>query len=184
MGPFVPQHPCAKGPVTYCLDELSVKKDAPALMQKLGDEIMKIEPNDFRGLETVFEHYLLQAVYNDPAKSAKVAAYLKRFWFDETSPDVFFREIQPIAPVYAHGVLKTLDIAKNRQLPIDSWWMMDHPDIEMVNLISPRQVTLVIATPRPAGHSPGGIWGEKGEAWTTARYGVVTRQLDSQHLKP
>ena len=74
MGPFAPQHPCAKGPVTYCLDELSVKKDAPALMQKLGDEIIKIEPNDFHGLETVFEQYLLQEIYNDPANSAKVAA--------------------------------------------------------------------------------------------------------------
>lgn len=183
MGPFAPQHPCAKGPLTYCLDELSLKKDAAALMKKLGNEIIRLEPKDFRGLETVFETYLLQEIYRDAAKSAKVAAYLKRFWFDETSPDVFFPEIQPIAPVYALGVLKALDIAKDSQLPIDSWWMMDHPDIEMMNLVSPRQVTLIIATPRPKGHSPGGIWGEKGEAWTTARFGVVTRKLESPHLK-
>lgn len=184
MGPFAPQSPCAKGPVTYCLDELSTKPNAPDLMKKLGDEIYKIEGNDFRDLEKVLEIYLLQVIYNDPGKSAKVAAYLKKFWFDETSADVFFPEIQPIAPVYATGLLKTLDLAIKKQLPIDSWWMMDHPDIEMLNLASPRQVTLIIATPRPAGLSPGGIWGEKGEAWTTGRFGVVTRELKAPHLAP
>ena len=184
MGPFAPQHPCAKGPVTYCLDELSVKNDAPALMQKLADEITKLEANNFHDLEKALETYLLQVVYNDAVKSAKVAAYLKQYWFDETSSDVFFPEIQPIAPVYAQGLLKTLELAKDQKLPIDSWWMMDHPDIEMMNLVSARQVTLVIATPRPTGLSPGGIWGEKGQAWTTARFGVVTRQLDNSHLKP
>ena len=34
-------------------------------------------------------------------------------WFDRTSEDLFFPQCQPIAPIFAEGVLKTLELSLN-----------------------------------------------------------------------
>ena len=47
----------------------------------------------------------------------------------------------------------------------------------MINLVSEQQVTLLLATPRPAGGHPAAIWG-KAEAYTTGLFGLVTRKYE------
>jgi hypothetical protein len=34
-------------------------------------------------------------------------------WFDRTSEDLYFPQCQPIAPIFAEGVLKTLELSLN-----------------------------------------------------------------------
>jgi hypothetical protein len=168
------EKPCVKGPVTYCLDALSARPDARELLQRLGDAISGLRHIEFRGLQEVFARYLLSPVLGGRDVPG-LTEYLKDYWFDEKSGDAFFPNFQPIAPIYATGMLKTIELSlqEPNTKPIDSWWLLDYPNVEIINLVSRRQVTLLIATPRPP-KSPRLVWGEEAQAWATVRSGIVT----------
>jgi len=173
-GEISSERPCVKGPVTYCLDVLSARPDARELLQRLGDAIAGLRHIEFRGLHEVFARYLLSPVLGG-RDVAKLTDYLKNYWFDEKSGEAFFPSFQPIVPIYAIGMLKTIELSlqEPNAKPIDSWWLLDYPTVETINLVSRRQVTLLIATPRPH-KSPRLVWGEEAEAWATVRSGIVT----------
>jgi hypothetical protein len=163
-----PNDPCAKGPVTYCLDELSTRDDAHARLDALRAAIIRLKEKQYRGLEKVFATHLFKDFYNKE-QVKKITNYLKSCWFDEKSG--WWPSFQPIAPIYAEGLLTALNasLQSTRVLPFDSYWIIGHGQVEILSLISKRQVTLLIATPPPIELAPKGIWSEFSQAWVTAR---------------
>lgn len=183
MGDFAHEEPVAKGPVTYCLDQMSELVQAERHLQDLSDAISGLSGNNFEGLEEVFGKYLFAPVYGDrPDLIEKMTGYLHKCWFGPSSKDSYFPDSPNIARIYAVGILKTIDLSlkakSGKPLPIDSWWQLDYPRIAMINLVSKRQVTLIIATPAPALPTPAGIWGEEAEAWLSdERTGMKARRI-------
>ena len=180
MGFWNPNDPVAKGPVTSCLDALSVRDDARARLDELRKAIIALRPREFRGLEKVFARYLFTSFY-DKSKIRKSTHYLRTYWFDEKTG--WWPSFQPIAPIYARGLLRGLNASLARRdarpLPIDSYWIIGHDQVQVLNLVSDRQVTLLIATPPPVELAPSGIWGESSEAWVTARRaGQTAEEVD------
>lgn len=170
MGAFNPNDPVAKGPLTCCLDALSVRDDARARLDDLRKAIIGLRARKFSGLEKVFARYLFRHFYDRP-KVGKITDYLSTYWFDEKTG--WWPSSQPIAPIYALGLLHGLNASLARRdarpLPIDSYWIIGHDQVQLLNLVSDRQVTLLIATPPPLELAPSGIWSESSEAWVTAR---------------
>ena len=175
MGLAVESYPVAKGPVLRCLDALSVRDDARSRLDKLQTEIIGLRGQEFQGLEGVFDRFLFTVTGLYPRDQIdKITAHLKTHWFSQETG--WWPWFQPIAPIYALGLLRTLyaSLASTdpRPFPIDSYWIIGHDQVEMVNLVSSRQVTLLVATPPPVEFTPGGIQGIQGadsEAWATAR---------------
>jgi hypothetical protein len=172
MGVLPPRNTVAKGPLVHCLDELSKRPDARERLEELQAALLTLRSSDYRRLEEVFEEHLFSHVYDDVQKIRNYRRYLRDYWFDETLATAEFSELQPIAPVYAEGVIKTLDLSlgespRARPKRIDAWWIVDHPKVEMINLVNENCVTLLIATPRPKLLNPAGIWSERAEAWST-----------------
>ena len=138
-----------KGPACKALDAISSN---PAAMTKLQTALAGISGAHFAGLENVLANDLLPAANYSASQIATIKAALKEFWFDPNSPTTYFPGLDVAGP-YGEGVMKVLEIALGGPgrpgLPIDAWWFPNHPEIDMLNLISLRQVTLVIATPKP-----------------------------------
>ena len=120
-------------------------------MIRLQSALAGISGVNFSGLENVLGQFLLPArlpAYA-PAEIATIVAHLKTYWFDPTSPARYFPGFD-VAGIYGVGMLKTIEESLKHNLPVDAWWALDHAVIDMLNFVTPRQVTLVIATPRPA----------------------------------
>lgn len=180
MGPFLPdQLTLAKGPVTFALDEMSIRPNARELFTTLKHAIDALEPIGYASLETVLEKYLLDPIFRDPSKSAAAASYLNRFWFNQKSPDLYFVEEQPIMETFALGVIQVINLALRSapSLPIDAWWMIDHARFEVLNLASKHQITMIFASPRPKGTFSGNVMSLTSEAYSTRRSRVETRRL-------
>jgi hypothetical protein len=191
LSSFVPPYcPLARGVILHCLGETSIAADARPILQGLRDGIAAIGPT-YRGLETVFDDYLVVHTYGDERVRRDVAEHLRRYWFDPNSPDTFFPGVE-VARIYAEGLLKTLDLALTgpNVARIDGWWLVDCKEVKLINLAHLKndsghvdgQVTLLILTPRPAvtgSVSQNPILGRSAEAWVTEKgaEAVVTRRL-------
>jgi hypothetical protein len=174
MGGFAKDDPVAKGPVTRCLDELSVRPDARERFLALKGDILAIRDESYRGLERVFAARLFTDFYS-PGQIEQITRYLGTYWFSQATG--WWPAFQPIAPIYAIGLLQTLELSLSSggpPRPIDSYWLMGHEQVELINLATPRQVTLLIATPAPPEPAAGGIMSESAEAWVTLRRAGVT----------
>lgn len=172
-------NPIAKGPIPYCLEKLSTQPNARTLLEELRTKIEELRSSDFRGLEQVFEKYLFEPANFGSEKSVQATKFLNKNWFDEKSSQAYFPSFQPIAPVYAAGVLKTIDLSLNGRpapLPIDAWWIMGYSDVELINFVNSRQVTLLIATPEPPTSVRKMLLPDHTEVWRTVR-GIVTHKL-------
>ena len=202
MAFVAPNDPVGKGPVTVCLDQMSTGANAGAKLELLRAKLIELAPN-FGGLEGVFQQYLLPEIYS-PGDSTAIAAYLKQYWFDEATG--WWPTFQPIAPIYAMGVIQTINASLNispaappqasaaaspeasRQgeqapLPINSYWILNHQHVEMINLASPIQVTLLICTPPPPELGPSGILGVDSQAWVSSRRaGRTALEIDHQGM--
>jgi hypothetical protein len=186
MGYAPPSSPVAKGPVLHCLDQLSVRDRAREKLEQLRAEVLRVRARDFRGLEEVFSRSLFTDFYTAD-QIAMIAAHLRSHWFDETTG--WWPPFQPVAPIYALGLLRTLNASLASRgpgpLPIDSYWIIGHGHVEMVNLVSPRQVTLLVMTPPPPEPAPGQIHGETAEVWvTTRRAGRTEAEIDPESEQP
>ena len=175
-GPFDPTSPVAKGPVPYCLEELSRDTDARAIFGTLQRDIMALAPT-YGGLAAVFETDLLALLYSS-AEATAIRVHLERHWFDAPAATAYFPGV-PVAEIYARGVLNALDLSLNGgpsdrpPLEIDAWWLVDHAQVEMVTVRSPGsdRLILLILTPRPPGTPAAGktpILGPFSAAWVTA----------------
>jgi hypothetical protein len=169
MAFVAPNDPVGKGPVTVCLDRMSTSSQARSSLERLQLAIIALGPDNFRGLERVFAEHLFPGFYT-PDQITRITAYLKQYWFDEETG--WWPTFQPIAPIYAVGLIQTINASLARKgdpLPIDSYWILNHNHVEMINLASARQVTLLIATPPPPELGPSGIGGEESQVWVTSR---------------
>ncbi len=169
MGFMAENDPVAKGPVTRCLDEVSARPDARARLEELRGAIKALHSHEFRGLEGVLADHLLRHVYEGDYLD-RIKEYLRTNWFDERTG--WWPAFQPVAPIYALGLLQGLNTSlegSGQPLPFDSYWIIGHGQVEVLNLASQRQITLLIATPQPPEHSPSRIAGVASKAWVTAR---------------
>lgn len=190
MSGKVPHHvPSAKGAICYCLDEFS-KAGARRRTGRLHDELAARAPA-FDGLTEVFDQHLLSHVMTDADERARVVRHLRRYWFDQTSPDAFFPGV-PVASIYAQGVLKALELSlagRRGVVPLNAWWLLDFPEVKLISLADVDsagktiggRVTLLIQTPRPQGGGrPTGtpILGETAQAIATETRGNAVRMID------
>jgi hypothetical protein len=177
--------PCAKGPVPYCLDEVSKRRGARHRLELLRNALESAKPG-YQGLEVIFDEHLIRYIFPSQADRTRIAAHLKAHWFDPTSRQRYFPN-QDVARIYADGVLKTLELSLNGSrrgraapsvVPINAWWIVDLPRVKMLTLAEVRdgvtvggRVTLLILTPRPRNQreQPGSGASILGDAvaWTT-----------------
>lgn len=146
----------AKGPVCAFLDDLSQSKDAAAGLQALANDLGRLK-DSYAGLVGVLDRHLFKTVEKDRRKV--INAYLRDTWFN--TKNGWWGHLQPIAPVYAQGLEKAIEESlgkgagkkktakSNTPLPIDSYWIAVDDRVELTIMRSPRQVTLLIMTPRP-----------------------------------
>jgi hypothetical protein len=119
-------------------------------MLKLQSALQDLSRVRFVGLENVLCADLLPAIPSyTPADIDKLRRHLRTCWFDPASASTFFPGISNVAQIYGEGLLKSLEQALERGVPIDAWWTLDHAKVDMLNFVTARQVTLIIATPRP-----------------------------------
>jgi len=179
--------PVLKGPIPHCLEVISKGRGASERLRRLARAIGSIAPR-YRGLEKVFDEHLLSFVFNS-AKRKAITEHLRRHWFDPDSPEAYFPN-EPVAEIYAKGVLKTLAVAlKGRQsVPIECWWILDSDSVLLLTLADVERgtapsgpVTLLIHTPRPSGRPRRGraILGKTGKAWVSRATGgrIVTKSV-------
>ena len=181
MGCYTIDHSFAKGAVYFGLDQMSVRPDARELMKQLARAIADKASDGFPELERTFDQYLFAPLNIEAARSEVSMSYLREYWFDPDSKKSYFPEFQPIAPICAMGLLKVIEESLKGDpstLPIDSWWLMDNTRFEVITLVSKQQVTMLVATPRPLGPTPIGIFNPDANGYTTGRLGVVTRKFE------
>lgn len=180
MGEFAPSHSYAKGPVFVGLDAMSVHMNARSLLGQLATGIDARRSSNYSDLDQVFAQFIFTPLGMTQALRPEALAYLHSTWYDASSKDNFFPDDQPIGPIIGKGFLKTIEISlkgTTAPVPIDSWWLMDHTDFEVINFVSPQQVTMLVCTPRPIGAVPTAIMSPTAEAYTTGRLGVETRKF-------
>jgi hypothetical protein len=178
----------AKGPVVHYLDELSKGADAVQRLQELRRALVAAGDHAYQDIAMILAEHLFQPFM---ARSEKLRTYLSDYWFDEGKPTVEFTGFQPIAPAYAAGLIKTIDLSllegrNGRPKPIDGWWIVDHPKFEILNLVNEQCVVLLIMTPRPIGIGARGIWNPTAEAWSTVQTsagGASTERIDNRITK-
>jgi hypothetical protein len=173
MDPATTAAPAIKGSIPECLDAMSRHADGRALLKQLQEGIEALRGKDFEGLADAFAKNLYTPIYRDPKRSRALTAYLTKYWFDQSSPAAYFPDLQPIAPMYAEGILTTITLSlrgRGKPTPIDGWWVINHQGFQMINLVSKQQITLLIATPRPITFKDKAApqLGET-EVWTTRR---------------
>ena len=143
-----PSASTVKGAACQALDKLSLDR---AALSRLQTALIGISAAKFDGLQDVLAQHLLPA--RKPAYTATqiegIRTHLKECWFDAASPTCYFPRV-PVAEIYGAGILQTVSLSLDGNRPIDSWWALDHGAVDMMNFATPRQVTLIIATPRPA----------------------------------
>ena len=172
--------PVVKGPVPYCLEQISRGRGAGDRLRQLTRDIRSIAPS-YRGLENVFDKDLLAYVFNKRQRKI-ITEHLRSNWFDESSPETFFPG-QAVAPIYAKGVLKALQLSLKgrRAVPINCWWIIDTATVSLLTLADVEQgttldtpITLLILTPRPSVGTPtkrNPIMGKIAKAWVSRSSG-------------
>jgi hypothetical protein len=139
----------AKGPVPRCLDDLSVRPDARESLVAVRQGILGLRDQSYRGLEEVFSTYLVPGLLqrragraNHPIPRDQLVQSGNRMVADLPAhrPDLCDRPFANPGPVA---------VRRGTPRPIDSYWIIGHDQVELINLANPRQVTLLIATPAP-----------------------------------
>jgi hypothetical protein len=72
------------------------------------------------------------------------AAFLRRTWYN---PNGWWPDHQPIEPIVRQGLIKSIELAMERHLPIDSYWVSGSEQFQVIVACSPHQVTRLILTP-------------------------------------
>lgn len=153
MGASAPPNATSiRGAACKALTNISAKRaDMEALLAALD----AIEPAGYAGLESVLGKHLLTHGFN-ATEIAQIVKHLGECWFNAASPKYYFPGTPNTAKIYGQGLSQTLtaSLAVNTPapLPIEARWYLGHSKVDMLNIATERQVTLVIATPRPVEH--------------------------------
>ena len=123
-----------KGAACQCLDALSQDK---SVMLNLHGTLQGMVNTNFVGLETVLGQHLLPLKFN-PGQVVNLVQHLKDHWFDPNSASTFFPNVQ-VAKIYGLGLIRTLgkSLKANPPLPIDSNWLVDHNNFQMITFLYP-----------------------------------------------
>jgi hypothetical protein len=172
--------PCGKGPIPFCLDEVSRGGNARTRLQQLSDAVKALP--SYQDLATVLDTHLMAYVPEVASQRPKIVDHLKKNWFDELSPDAYFPG-QPVAEIYAKGLLQAVEVSLKAAtpVPLNTWWLIDdRTEVSMLTLADVDKksgstvggrVTLLIQTPKPKGPSGhrNAIMGDLSHAWFTRK---------------
>jgi hypothetical protein len=119
--------------------------------------------------------------------------YLRRWWYPEadtpTTPPVprvpgldgFWPWLQPIYPILRRGLVKALEVARDFNLPLDSYWSSGGTEVQVFVTRSPRQVTRIILTPpTPPPTEPHGK--DNKLIWVVRRGSLALTVGDDSHI--
>lgn len=192
MGCFVPHHITSKGPILYFLDMMSRRPDGREMLESLSEALIASRREEFADIVSICQNYLFRPLEMPDDLCEAIAKYLNQYWFDLESNDVYFPSLQPVAPILGEGIIKSIELsvkegnrgksrkrAKPGAMPIDSWWLVDHPDVKVVNLVSPQQITHLFMTPRPPGRYRLGVWKASAKVYTTSRSAIKTVKFNN-----
>jgi hypothetical protein len=76
------------------------------------------------------------------------ADYLSKTWYNE-GRDGWWPWLQPIYPILKAGLIKAIRVATERNLPLDSYWLVGSNQVEVIVIALPgaQQVLRLILTP-------------------------------------
>jgi hypothetical protein len=134
----------AKGNVLRQIDNISKGSDRD---QKIADFLEALKGSDPDYVGILATHAKL-----DKADEA----HLRQHWFP-TNPKVsgWWSEHQPIAPLVRDSLILAFEIAQERGLPVDCYWLCPEGDQFEVSVTwNERQVTRIILTPPTLYESP------------------------------
>jgi len=107
------------------------------------------------------ESYLQFLIDHVPGITQKESDYLKNYFFTQGVDSLWGENFsgKPIEPIVRLGLIKAIEEAIARNLPLDSYWEAADTDTEFETIIicSAYQVTRLIRTPHPtapSGFSP------------------------------
>jgi hypothetical protein len=93
----------------------------------------------------------LQILVDHAGLTPKDAAYLRNTWY---SQDGWWPEQQPVESIVRHSLIKALELAtldpdtgRERDLPVDSYWLCVGDAFEVILISSDQQITRLILTP-------------------------------------
>lgn len=105
---------------------------------------------------------LLRSVFHVPEAVVRYVEY-HWYWSDITAPQVWWKDKQPVTPIFRHSLIEAIDLAGD--LPIDTYWLpigyrnvhrsyvpreIYRPDeypFEVIMMKSEQQLTRLIVTP-------------------------------------
>jgi hypothetical protein len=86
----------------------------------------------------------VQILVEHAGVTAAEAAVLRRTWYN---PNGWWPDHQPIEPIVRQGLIKSIELAMERSLPIDSYWVCGGDQVQVIVTCSNYQVTRLILTP-------------------------------------
>jgi hypothetical protein len=95
--------------------------------------------------------YLAVLKQHVPDVTDAEVAYLRRYWYDPTSPSCFWPGTD-LRPVVRQGKARALRLARDHQppIPIDCYWEpVSGNEVKVIVMPSDQQVTCIIRTPKP-----------------------------------
>jgi hypothetical protein len=154
-----------KGPVHQIIDEDIVNGDRSkrAVFLEELKNLPSDEDHTIDYLEILQRHAPQLAQFNPPPHpkfpdTVNLLAYLHDAWYnpsDEPKPrqpllglnGFWPREHHPTEPVIRQGLIAAIELATERNLPLDSYWMNTSDRVETIILCNAQQVTRIIMTP-------------------------------------
>ncbi|MGH7821238.1 MAG: hypothetical protein ACREQ9_15850 [Candidatus Binatia bacterium] len=95
----------------------------------------------------------------------------------------WWQHVQPIEPVIRKALLKTVELVKERDLPVDAYWVCTgtgrSAPFAVTISASEQQITLIFLTPAPPGVPRRGGMGKESSIWIVQRAG---RKVDARRV--
>jgi len=120
-------------------------------------------------------------------RSAREAQHLRTHLLNEGKKG-WWQHAQPIEPIVRQALLKTVELVRQHDLPVDAYWVCSgsgrNAPVEASVAVSKQQITLIFHTPRPPVANL--IPAEKAAIWVvrrTAKGKVVTQSVKARPVK-
>ena len=137
----------AKVPISKRVDDLSRKflEDHQKRDEFLG-EFLKALENWHQDYYAILHEYGI-------IRTEEEERHLRNHWFNENGRG-WWRQAGPVKAIHRQGLIEAFREAKDRKLPIDSYWICAaHPSFDVCVCWSEEQVTRIIISPIVPDHS-------------------------------